>query len=128
MEPATRISIFLIVRHENSARTHDTRRREHPWRALCISTQELLALVICPEATQAIAHLAHPCASDTVEETSETGSTDGLLNGLYHAFVTRRLKADLGKVERMSDGGCDSCCKTTKIEWVWLLLGLCSHR
>jgi hypothetical protein len=120
----TRISIFPIVRRQDSVLTHDTRRCKHPRRALWVHTQELLAFIICPETTQAVAHLAHPCARDTVEESPEAGSANSLLDRLHHAFVTRRLKADLGKVERVSDGSSNSCCKTTEIEGIRLLLGL----
>jgi hypothetical protein len=36
------------------------------------STDNLLALIVCPKAAQRITHLTHPCSSNAVKEAADT--------------------------------------------------------
>ena len=63
-------------------------------------TDDLLALVVRPETTQAVAHLAEPRARNAVEETADACRVVRLLYRLDHALVAGGLQAHFRQVER----------------------------
>ena len=52
------------------------------------SPNDLLALVVRPEPTDRVTHLAHPGSGDAIEEAADAGGTDCFLDGGDHAFVS----------------------------------------
>ncbi len=99
-------------RRVHSCLIYETARRFQPLEVISTvrrtCTDDLLALIVRPETTQAVTHLAHPCSRDSIEQTHEASSADGLANRLDHALVTGGLESDLGEIERVSDrrGNC----------------------
>ena len=51
-----------------------------PGRRERTGTDHLLALVVCPETAQRIAHLAHPCSGNAVKEAADTYTTIAVRN------------------------------------------------
>ena len=51
-------------------------------------TNDLLTLVVRPEPTDRVTHLAHPGSGDAIEEAADAGGTDCFLDGCNHAFVS----------------------------------------
>lgn len=72
-------------------RTHNTSSSQDPRGRLWVRAKDLLALVVCPEATETVAHLSEPCARNAIVKTSETSRSDGLPHGLDHALIARGL-------------------------------------
>jgi hypothetical protein len=82
------------------ARTHTPRQCQLPHGGILPRTEELLALVVCPEAAHGVQHLAQPCPADPVEQPAHAraGGVVGVLGGMQclldtldHALVARGL-------------------------------------
>ena len=81
-------------------RTHAARRHEFPHRRVLSRTNDLFALVVRPETTQAVAHLAEPRARNAVEETADACRVVRFLYRVDHALVAGGLQAHFRQVER----------------------------
>lgn len=72
-------------------RTHAARKRKLPcWRVLP-GTEELLALVVCPEAAHGVGHLAHPRPGDAVKQAA------GACRVVHSSANSRLKKTGSGK-------------------------------
>ena len=61
MEPAARTGERDVEKVNCGAiRTHDTSSSQDPRGRLWVRAKDLLTLVVCPEATETVAHLSHP--------------------------------------------------------------------
>ena len=86
------------------------------------STKKLLALVVCPESADRVAHLSHPGPGNAIKKSSNaltpitpsvwrlqlsavarTCSPHRLLQGLYHPLIPGRLEPDFGEIERAAN-------------------------
>ena len=68
------------------------------WAMLLTCSNYLLALVIRPEPTERVRHLAKPCPRNTVEESTYASRAYGLAHGLDHPLVPRRLQPHLRQI------------------------------
>lgn len=91
--PAPHISAIIQSFELAGARTHTPRQRQLPHGRVLPRAEELLALVVRPEAAHGVRHLAQPCPTDPVEQPAR--GTVRLLDALDHSLVARGPQLDL---------------------------------